>query len=173
MDERQCPADLVVRKRSEPPGLRFRVFLDPRADRLDDQDVGEPRHHRFAAGPELLRLRGHEVEGALDPLHSRRARGFDVNDPGKERHEMMGRGMVEADHPTYQARASTAAAVAENGVAIVHVVVGQRLDAGRGNPRLARKRVSPSVRNESQVACLEPPILNSLDREQQPPAVTA
>jgi hypothetical protein len=78
---------------------------------------------------------------------------------------MMGRGMVEADHPTYQARASAAAAVAENGVAIVHVVVGQRLDAGRGNPRLARKRVSPSVRNESQVACLEPPILNSLDRE--------
>jgi hypothetical protein len=62
VDERQCPADLVVRKRSEPPGLRFRVFLDPRADRLDDQDVGEPRHHRFAAGPELLRLRGHEVE---------------------------------------------------------------------------------------------------------------
>ncbi len=78
---------------------------------------------------------------------------------------MMGRGMVEADHSAHQTRARAAAAVAENRVAIVHVVVGQRLDASRGNPRLARKGMSPSVRNESQAACLEPPILHALDRE--------
>ena len=78
---------------------------------------------------------------------------------------MMGRGMVEADHPTYQARASAAAAVAENGVAIVHVVVGKRLDAGRGYPQFTRKGVSTAVRNESEVACLEPPIFDSIDRE--------
>ena len=78
---------------------------------------------------------------------------------------MMGRGMVEADHPAHQARARAASAVAENRVAVVHVIVGKCVDARRGNPRRARKDMSSSVGNESQVACLEPPILHSPGRE--------
>ena len=164
MDEKQGPADLGVLKRSEPSGLLC-VLLDPRADRLDDQDVGEPRHHRFAAGTELFRLRRHEAQGALDPLHPRRARGFDVNDRGKERHELMGRGMVEADHSAHQARALAASAMAENRIAVVHVVVGKGVDARRRNPRLARKNVSSSMGNQSQVAGHQPSILHSRERE--------
>jgi len=78
---------------------------------------------------------------------------------------MMGRGMLETDHSAHQARALAFAAVAENRVAVVHVIVGKCVDARRGNPRRARKDMSSSVGNESQVACLQPSILHSLDRE--------
>lgn len=78
---------------------------------------------------------------------------------------MMRCGMVEADHAAHQVGARAAAAVAENRVAFVHVHVGKRVDAGRGNPRLAQKAVSPAVRHEREVACLEHAILDSLYRE--------
>ena len=82
---------------------------------------------------------------------------------------MMRRGMVEADHAAHQAGARAATAVAENRVAFVHVHVGKRIDAGRGNPRLARQAVSPAVRHEREVARLEHTVLDSIDRD---PAAT-
>jgi hypothetical protein len=78
---------------------------------------------------------------------------------------MMGGGMVEADHSAHQARPPAAAAVAENRIAVVQVVMGERLDACRGDSRLARKDVSPTVGNESQVALPESSISRLLDRE--------
>ena len=78
---------------------------------------------------------------------------------------MMRRGMVEADHAAHQVGARAAAAVAENRVAFVHVHVGKRVDAGRGNPRLAQKAVSPAVRHEREAARLEHAVLDSLYRE--------
>ncbi len=59
-------ADLLVAQRAEPAGPRGRVGLDPRPDRLDHEDVGEPRDHRLAAGAQLLRLGGYQGREAIE-----------------------------------------------------------------------------------------------------------
>ena len=53
MDQRERTADLPVLERAEPAGSRRRRGLDPGADRLDHEDVGEARDHGLAAGLEF------------------------------------------------------------------------------------------------------------------------
>ena len=71
MDERDRAADLLVPQRAEPAGLRRRILLDPGADGLDHQDVGEASDDRLAPGPQRPGFGGHEAQRALDPFHAR------------------------------------------------------------------------------------------------------
>ena len=71
MDQRQRAADLRIAQRAQPACLRRRILLDPGADRLDDQDVGKPRHDRLAAGAQLACFGGHQAQRALQPFELR------------------------------------------------------------------------------------------------------
>ena len=66
MHERKSATNLPVLERAEPSGLRSRILCHPRADRLDDEDVGEASHNRLAAGTHVLRFNRHQAERALD-----------------------------------------------------------------------------------------------------------
>ena len=88
-----------------------------------------------------------------------------MDDPGQKRDDIMRRGMVEPDRPADQVRPRAAASVAKNRVAIVHVLVRERLDTSCGYSRLAPEAMSPSVRHEGKVALLEHAVLGPLDRE--------
>jgi hypothetical protein len=53
VDECHRTPDLAVAQRAEPARSCGGVGFDPRADRLDDEDVGKAHHRRFAARPQL------------------------------------------------------------------------------------------------------------------------
>jgi hypothetical protein len=68
MDEHERAPDLAIAERTKPAHLRVRVMFDPPTDRLNHQNVRQPRHDGFAARPQRPRLVGHETQHWVEPL---------------------------------------------------------------------------------------------------------
>src|SRR5688572_22881433 len=81
---------------------------------------------------------------------------------------MVGCGVIEAHGPTDEARRRAAPAMAEDRVAIAHLLVPELVEPGSRCARFARKPVPFSVRHESEVARLEPPMVGALHFEPTP-----
>jgi hypothetical protein len=60
MDERDRAPDVAIPKGPQPARPCGRIGLDPRADRLDHDDVTEAGDHGFAPWPQLSRFGGHQ-----------------------------------------------------------------------------------------------------------------
>src|SRR5262249_3398015 len=148
-----------------PTGLRSRVPFDPRSDGLDDEDVREPRNDGLPAWAELLRLGGHEAQGALDPFHLRRHRSLDVNDSRQQRHEVMRGRMVEVNGSADQRGCRAAAPVAEDRVALAHVLVMQLVEPRGGDAECACQTMTLSVWDEREITSPERDRLCVLDVE--------
>ena len=111
MDERKCATNLLVLERAEPSGLRSRILCHPRSDRLNDDDVGESSHDRFATGSQLLRFHRHHAERALDRFQLRRVPGVYRDDLGQQGDEPMSRGVIETNRAASDGRRRAAAAM--------------------------------------------------------------
>jgi hypothetical protein len=71
MDECNRAADLLVAQCAEPAGLSLRIRCDPRANRLDHQNIGKASDDRFAACSQLARLAREKAQRALQPFELR------------------------------------------------------------------------------------------------------
>ena len=109
--------------------------LDPRADRLDHEDVGEPGDHRLAAGPQLARLGGHQRAAcsASSPLAGRRPPTWMTG--GRISTRLRAAGWSKRTAPQISVRRRAAAAVAEDLVAVARPARAR----GRGCPAPARR----------------------------------
>ena len=163
VDQRERPADVAVAQRAEPALARGRVALDPRAQRLDDEDVGEPRDDRLAAGPQLARLGGHQPQRPVHPARAERLRPPRASRIGGQRgDEPAGGRMAEphgaADEPGRRA----AAAVAEDLVARADLLALEVEDARRRARRArcaarGRRRAGRARGRRGRIAMRSPP----------------
>ncbi len=69
MDLDEHAADLCVVDSGEESRALMGIFFDPRADGLDDENIGESGEHRFTAGLQPLRFRREESKGRFRHLH--------------------------------------------------------------------------------------------------------
>ena len=145
-------ADLGVAKGPQPAGAGRGLARDPRANRLDDEDVGQPRDHRVAAGPHLPRLGRHEAQRALNPVALGRAPHVHGNHFRQHLDQVAGCGVIEADHAADHGRGRAASAVAEDFVPIADELARQVEQPGRGHALGADQAMSLAVGHERQVA---------------------
>lgn len=101
MDRYQRAPDLGVVERGKPALPRLGRAVQPRADRLDDQDIGEPRQHRFPARPQTRGFARDIAQGAvhtaigflIPPLmknHRRQLRQHTLSDLAVKAHNAVG-----------------------------------------------------------------------------------
>jgi hypothetical protein len=159
--------DLRVLERAEPAGAGGRGGFDPGPNRLDHEDVGEPRDDRLAAGAELARLDCHQPQRAL---HPGRAVGVGCLDEDRRREDpdqVEGTGMVEphgaADH---RRRRAAGHAVAQDLVAVARALEVELEDVRDGDVGLAAQPVPVAVRHEREIAGLQPQRVGAVDLEQ-------
>ena len=156
MDERHRAAYLSVAERAEPARPRGGVSLDPGSDRLDDEDVGQARHDRFAARSQLLGFGRHQPQDALHPVDLGRLGRVYVDRRRQDVDEVARRRMVEADGAADEGRPGAAAAVAKELVAVAHLLERQVEDRRSRRSRFAVEPVAFAMGNERELAGVEP-----------------
>ena len=154
VDERERGADLRIAEGAEPAGLGRVGGPDPGADRLDDEDVGEPGDHGLAARPRVTRLGGDQPQRALHRFVLGSA-GLDPDHVGKRRDEVARGGVVEADGAADEPSLRPAAAVAQDLVALGDLLAIDLEDAGRRRPGLASQPVAGAVGDQRHLATPE------------------
>jgi hypothetical protein len=125
-------------------------------DGLDDEEVGEPRDHRLAAGPKLAGLGRDQLEGAAHPTGSGAVGAVDVDGGGQDRHEVACGWMIEPHGAADQRRGGAAATVVDHLVAVAEVLELELEDRRSVGAGLAEQPVPLAVRNERQVAGMQP-----------------
>lgn len=152
----QCP---------EPAPLCRGVFFDPRADRLDDEDVGKARDDRLTPDFRALGLRGDESKCVLDPRRLRGARRLDMDDRRQEPQQFVRGGMVETNDAANQARCRATAAMADDGVAVADLLVVELVDPRARHVGIAGQAMPLSPTDERQVPLVKESMLAILRLE--------
>ncbi|MCY1443484.1 hypothetical protein D9M71_599030 [compost metagenome] len=155
MDQADGAADLAVLQGAEPAGLGRRITLDPGADGLDHQDVGQPRHHGFAAGAHGAGLVTHEAQGALQPVGMFGACSLHMQHWRQQPNQLPRHRMLEAHRAANQAGRRATAAVADDLVALTHAFPWQVEQRHRSHAGRAEQVVAVSMGHQRQVAAAQ------------------
>ncbi len=134
------------------PDLGTVVTTDPTADHLDRQDVGEPREHRLAAGPQRLGLARQEAQGLVQPLVLAVVPDIDAQERRQRVDQPFAERLVEADHHADQSGQRSAATVTQQLVAWTDALHRQVEEIARRGPGRADQAVPETVRHQREAA---------------------